>query len=509
MSVVVALGSLLGATLVVGPVVAGLVPAAEAAPYSNALALDGSDDYTTTPDSTSLDLGDADGEDFTVEAVVFVDDATKVDGENDIVWHKGTALATRLLGKVVFHDATPDLLFFDTSVGQLYAEVNLTDGWHHLAWVFDNRPHPNQDRLSIFLDGSEVAWTEAVAMTGFPNTGNAFQVGGNFGINAWDDWVDEVRVSSTVHYAGSYPVPGAPFTNDGNTRALWHFNAAPGATSFVDSSGNGNTLTGVNGAHTDQYGAPPPSLQLAATGYPIAENAGTASIVVTRTGAAGAPVSVDYATGPGTATPADYTTTSGTLSFAAWETSKTISVPIVNDAAAEGPESFTLTLSDPTGGASVGTPGTATISIGVSDQRPDVWVSLSATSGFVGNNVYNTTGAGQSKTATVRRGHGRDFYVRIYNDGTVPLTLTIRGTRPPAGAWATYWLGSTNVTSAVTGTGRKLTGLARAGYRLLRVRIAVTRTAKIGALLGVRLTASWTGDRVVKDAVNATAKVTR
>ena len=41
----------------------------------------------------------------------------------------------------------------------------------------------------------------------------------------------------------------------------------------------------------------------------------------------------------------DYATTVGTLRFAAGETSKTIIIPLVNDALVEGNESFTLRLS--------------------------------------------------------------------------------------------------------------------------------------------------------------------
>ncbi len=58
----------------------------------------------------------------------------------------------------------------------------------------------------------------------------------------------------------------------------------------------------------------------------------------------------------------DYATSVGTLRFAAGETSKTISIPIVDDAYAEGNESFTITLSNATG-ASLGSPDSATVTI--------------------------------------------------------------------------------------------------------------------------------------------------
>jgi hypothetical protein len=57
-------------------------------------------------------------------------------------------------------------------------------------------------------------------------------------------------------------VPSAPFTPDGSTRALWHFDEPAGSTSFSDSGGNANTLTGYNGAQTDVVAGPLPSQML-------------------------------------------------------------------------------------------------------------------------------------------------------------------------------------------------------------------------------------------------------
>ena len=71
---------------------------------------------------------------------------------------------------------------------------------------------------------------------------------------------------------------------------------------------------------------------------------------VTLNRAAAHDVSVDYATEDGTAAAgADYTATSGTLTFAAGETAKTVSVPVLDDAIDEGKETMRLLLSNPQG----------------------------------------------------------------------------------------------------------------------------------------------------------------
>ena len=72
------------------------------------------------------------------------------------------------------------------------------------------------------------------------------------------------------------------------------------------------------------------------------------AFAVTLSRAASSTVTVDYATANGTATAgADYAATSGTLSFAAGETSKTISVAVLDDDHDEGEE--TLSLSNASG----------------------------------------------------------------------------------------------------------------------------------------------------------------
>ncbi len=94
------------------------------------------------------------------------------------------------------------------------------------------------------------------------------------------------------------------------------------------------------------------------------EEGGTVVITVTRTGGSSGAVTVDYASSDGTAAAgSDYTAVSGTLTFAAGETSQTFTVTLLDDALNEADETLTLTLSSPGGGAVLGSPAAATLTI--------------------------------------------------------------------------------------------------------------------------------------------------
>ena len=112
------------------------------------------------------------------------------------------------------------------------------------------------------------------------------------------------------------------------------------------------------------------TIQFSKATYSVPE-AGAAAILVTRSGGTASGVTVNYATSDGTASAgADYVTTTGTLTFGGGTTSLTFTVPVVNDTAAEGNETVTLSLSNPSGGATLGTQGSAVLTI--VDDEPTV-----------------------------------------------------------------------------------------------------------------------------------------
>ena len=99
----------------------------------------------------------------------------------------------------------------------------------------------------------------------------------------------------------------------------------------------------------------------------------TVDFTVTLSRSASGTVSVDYTTQDGSATAgADYTTASDTLTFSSNQTSKTVSVTVLDDDHDDDGETFTLRLSNASGAAVVD--GTATGTIENADPMPAAWL---------------------------------------------------------------------------------------------------------------------------------------
>ena len=118
----------------------------------------------------------------------------------------------------------------------------------------------------------------------------------------------------------------------------------------------------------------PNTVQLNQSTFAVNESDGRVNISMNRSGTTSSSATVKYATSDSAgltncnvingvaSSRCDYAVSVGTIDFAAGETSKSFSIPIVDDSYAEGPESFTITLSGPAG-SSLGPQVTATITI--------------------------------------------------------------------------------------------------------------------------------------------------
>ena len=147
----------------------------------------------------------------------------------------------------------------------------------------------------------------------------------------------------------------------------------------------------------------------------VDEAAGTVTYTVTLSHPSAGTVTVDYASADGSATAgSDYTATSGTLSFAPGQTSLTITVPISDDGVYEGEETYSVGLSNPTGGAAIGTASvTSTI---VDDGR--------ALPGGGTANDDRPQVSGVS-SPSVSEGGDLDFVVTLSHPSSTPTTVTL------------------------------------------------------------------------------------
>ena len=105
---------------------------------------------------------------------------------------------------------------------------------------------------------------------------------------------------------------------------------------------------------------------------------------MTRSGDTSFVGTVDFATSDGTALQkSDYTKISGTLNFGAGELNKTFVVLITEDSFFEGDETLTVTLSNPTGGLTLGAQSAATVTISDDDAIPSTGNPIDTAATFV------------------------------------------------------------------------------------------------------------------------------
>jgi beta-glucosidase len=106
------------------------------------------------------------------------------------------------------------------------------------------------------------------------------------------------------------------------------------------------------------------TVSTAASTYSMPEKDGTVTVPVKLNQASATPVTVGYSTADGTATAGkDYTAASGTLTFAPGETSKDVTLTSIDDGVNEPSETFSLNLSNPSAGVSLGNRPSSTVTI--------------------------------------------------------------------------------------------------------------------------------------------------
>jgi len=190
---------------------------------------------------------------------------------------------------------------------------------------------------------------------------------------------------------------------------------------------------------TDDDAPPSSKIAFSQPKYVVLENGGAAQLTVNRVdagGGFGTTATVRYATQAGTALAAsDFTAVSGTLTWAAGDSSsKTITVPIVNDAVAEPPESFKVVLSSPSAGTGIATPD-ATVLILDDDEVfppdgaiPSDWVAPAGAQGswHVSNDPGAYEGALSLRSDSIDDNEHAEIQVaRTFAAGTITFRVKV------------------------------------------------------------------------------------
>jgi|GEM_PF-1486687 len=210
--------------------------------------------------------------------------------------------------------------------------------------------------------------------------------------------------------------------------------------------------------------------------YTVNELDGSVDITLLRTNGSDGIITIDYDTVDATATAGeDYSTASGTLIFDDGETSKTVTIPILDDNLAEGSEDFSFTIDNIVGDATLLVPRTALIKI-VDDEtglEPIIdFDNFADTSKLKFNGDTTQAGNALRLTTAARKQRGSAFFERpVAVDGDTSFETQFEFKLSGAGAGSdgfTFMLqNSLQGLNALGGTGGGL------GYRDITKSLAI------------------------------------
>ncbi len=147
----------------------------------------------------------------------------------------------------------------------------------------------------------------------------------------------------------------------------------------------------------------------------------------------------------------------------------------------------------------------------INPYRPDALIRRAGARHYVGGNVLDATGARQTVTRRVRRGHRVSFLVRVENDGSVLDGYAIKGARSGHGVSVRYFAGARGrkeITRAVRRGRYRLPNLAPGQARSVRVVVTVTgHLRRAGRALPIRVRSTQDAARV--DTVRARVRIPR
>ncbi|MBU5442516.1 S-layer homology domain-containing protein [Paenibacillus sp. MSJ-34] len=216
--------------------------------------------------------------------------------------------------------------------------------------------------------------------------------------------------------------------------------------------------------------------------YTAAENSGEAIIYVSREGGTGGVVSVVYGTSDGSAAAGtDYVPAQGELVFAKGETIQSFTVTLLDNDTYEGDRTVNLSLGSPQGGAELGSPSEAVLTI-VDDEVPS-----QAAYTVQAESVDPPAAAGTVQTVTINVYRSDGKLDTSYNR-TTDVTITGYAASPDgtAGSFAGRSLtgeGTSVSIAFVDGMAEQPLILHRAASQTIRFRVADIAYPETNALL--------------------------
>jgi hypothetical protein len=136
---------------------------------------------------------------------------------------------------------------------------------------------------------------------------------------------------------------------------------------------------------------------------------------------------------------------------------------------------------------------------------PDASIGGSSSGHFTGNNVYSSTGSGETRKVKIQHGTSENVYVKIQNDGLAPASFQIKGAGAGTGITPHYFSGGTNITSDVVSGTYSTPTIAARGSMLLRLHIVVAnQSAGAATLITTVRSTSGTPSDAVRAVVDAT-----
>jgi hypothetical protein len=254
----------------------------------------------------------------------------------------GNIIAFNTAAGVAVQSGISDSILTNSIYSNGVLGIQLLSGANH------NQPAPVLSSIQSVVSGTNILGT----LKGTPNTTYTIQffsnaVPGPGGFGEGQTFLGQITAttngSGVVEFTGNVPVA---------ISSLQPFITATATSSSGDTSEFSRAVTPT-----------PLTVMFSMAVYSVSQTAGTVTIAVIRSGA-GPADTVAYATANVSAKAGvNYVAATGVLDFAAGQTELTFTISILNTQQVGGTKSFTVSLSDPTGGLTLGTPSTATVVI--------------------------------------------------------------------------------------------------------------------------------------------------